>query len=264
MKKIFAIIGLLALLFAVSCKSTNVSQTEADSYEPVEVGSENSEEQAQKSQSLKKDDGKIKSPKTNAFVNFFTSANKDIELDTTRLSGKAVSGKLKETEATIIYNVKTGLTGFSAWYKTEIYHVLFRPRARQAMAEAVSKYLEEFEAKELIRKTKQTYKRYGEYPVRLEWGSIPSMIMNYGNAYVQYGYEFKNKSPYFSITIQSIANDAYGNSITAIEHSVPLHFYFTKAQAQQMATLLSDESIEKALEPYRTVVNPEAAEKDSY
>lgn len=265
MKKIFTVFCIFALMFVVSCKSTNqIQSTESDLYEAQDESSSGEKESSDKSKSAKKDSGKINAPKKNAFVNFFTGENKDIELDTTRLFGKSTSGKLKETEATVIYNVKTQMTGFSAWYKTEVYHVLFKDVSRPALKQAVEQYIKEFDEKRLIRKTSKTYKLYGEYPCRLEWGSIPSMIMNYGNADLQYGYEFKEKSPYFSITIQSIQNDAYGNSVTAMDRSVPLHFYFTKAQATQLASMLSDESIENYLAPYRGMVDPSKASKDEY
>lgn len=186
----------------------------------------------------------------NVFSRFFTGSTKDIEMETSKIFQLTVTSTLKQEDATTIYNVKSGKSGFSAWYQTNWYYLLFNNAARAGLEAASRQYLSDFEQKKLDRKDRKSYKTYGEYPVTIRWGTIPGMESGYADTTVQFGYEFKKSSPYFSVTVWQTKNQAYEDNSSEVPNSSTLHFYMTKAQAVQMSELLSDAKIAEALAPY--------------
>ncbi|MFC2387396.1 hypothetical protein, partial [Treponema socranskii] len=93
-------------------------------------------------------------------------------------------------------------------------------------------------------------KIYGEYPVSLQWGSFARIINNRAQSRVQFGYEFKDGSPYFLLSVPSAENEEYNSGRSKIEASATLRFYFTKAMTSQMMNALTEEKIEAAITPY--------------
>lgn len=264
MKKINSLAAIVvftvsALMF--SCKSSPATQTAGDAY-----GDEQTQTAVKIPAANRDAPRNVQVPqKGNAFTRFFTGGQKDIELNQCTLSQKTVTGKLKLEDAIIIYNIETGLIGFSANYQVGTYHVLFNEATRKVFRTAVANYLANFENKTLIRNTKKTYKTYGECPTKIHWSTFTKQLVNHANSKVQFGYEFRNGSPFFSITVLSSENIAHEKSRSTIETNVPLHFYFTKAQASQMAELLSEEKIDEALAPYLNVMEPDGSPKtDEY
>jgi hypothetical protein len=186
----------------------------------------------------------------NAVSRFFTGSTKDIEMNTAKLFQLTAVNTLKQEDASTIYNIKTQKTGFSAWYQTNWYHLLFDNVTRAGLSSASQQYLSDFEQKKLDRKNGKSYKSYGEYPVTIQWGTFPGMESGYADTDVQFGYEFKKDTPYFSITVWQTQNAAYTERSSDVQNSSTLHFYMTKAQVTQMAELLSDAKIAEALAPY--------------
>ena len=239
---IVPVLMLVGALACVSCKSA--VPISADSYT---VSSPGTEIKRQESGDTPRN---IVRPKSgNAFVNFFTGGQQDIEIDMTRVFQKTAFGTLKEEDALCIYNIETGLSGFAAWYRGGMYHVLLNKTGRALFQEAGNRYLDDFENKRLERKGNRT-KVYGEYPVSLQWGSFAKMIGNRAQSRVQFGYEFKNGSPYFLLSVPSAENEEYNTGRSKIAASATLRFYFTKAMTSQMMNALTEEKIEAAITPY--------------
>ena len=238
---------LAATLVCVSCKSTGSVQnrSQRDAYAAETSGTQI---KAPKGDSAAFGSAAQKN-KGNAFVNFFTGGQQDIEIDMTRVFQKTAFGTLKEEDALCIYNIETELAGFAAWYRGGMYHVLLNKACRGMFREAVDRYLDDFENKRLDRKGTHT-KAYGEYPVSLQWGSFAALIGNRARSKVQFGYEFKNGSPYFLLSVPSAENEAYDSGRSKIEASATLRFYFTKAMTSQMMNALAEEKIEAAIAPY--------------
>lgn len=233
---------LVATLVCVSCKSA--APISADPYAAHSSGTEIKRQE--------NDDAprNIVRPKSgNAFTNFFTGGQQDIEIDMTRVFQKTAFGTLKEEDALCIYNIETGLSGFAAWYRGGMYHVLLNKAGRGMFREAVNRYFDDFENKRLDRKGNRT-KIYGEYPVSLQWGSFARIINNRARSRVQFGYEFKDGSPYFLLSVPSAENEEYNSGRSKIEASATLRFYFTKAMTSQMMNALTEEKIEAAIAPY--------------
>lgn len=245
-------VSMCAVCLLASCSSTKTETASAADQYGTEIPSAGTAAPAAgTNQSGAVQNQQINVPQQgNAFSRFFTGSTKDIEMGASKIFQLTVVSTLKQEDATTIYNVKSGKSGFSAWYQTNWYHLLFDNAARAGLAAASKQYLSDFEQKKLDRKDSKSYKTYGEYPVTIRWGTIPGMESGYADTNVQFGYEFKKNSPYFSVTVWQTKNQAYEDRSSEVPNSSTLHFYMTKAQAAQMAELLSDVKIAEALAPY--------------
>lgn len=205
--------------------------------------------------------------KGNAFTRFFTGVQNDFELEEFSLYSKKWTGGLKAEKAKLIYNIPNSLPGFSSHYQTATYHVLFPDATREGFQKAVAQYFSDFENKNLERSVRASTKQYGNFACRLEWTSVlTKKVTNKGNTKMYFGYEFRDDSPYFSIYVLSARNEMTEDNRSAIDESVALHFYFTKAQAKKLSELFDDEKIDELLLPHQQKAEEElkTQERDEY
>ena len=259
---------ILAAIACASCSSTKkaAEAAETDSYGAPEAAVKIAPAPAAKTDTVVSGGKTLNLPKQdNWFARFVTGGQKDIEMDSSKISQLTMVGSLKQEDATAIYNIESGRSGFSAMYQSAWTHLLFADVTRKSFSTSVQQYIADFEAKKLDRKDASSYKIYGEYPVKIQWGTIPGMMSGYADTNVQFGYEFKNKSPYFSVTVWKTANAMEQNGTSEVPESNTIHFYMTKSQASQMADLLSDEKIADALAPYmQKAAEDKAPAADTY
>ncbi len=163
---------------------------------------------------------------------------------------------MEYTEGTVYYNSSLKMAGFKANYYHQIYYIFMNESSRKKIKENVSQYLKDFEEHSLLKKGK-TYKAYGKEPIRLEWGTIPSMIDAYGNGQLQSGYRFYKNSPYFTLTVWPVKN-LEKNKAAGSAKSIKIQYFFTKKQAENLANLLSNENLAEKLSPY--IKTPEESE----
>ena len=164
--------------------------------------------------------------------------------------------KMEEVEGTVYYNSALKMAGFQANYYHQIYYLFMNENSRKKIKENVEQYIKDFGEHSLSKKGK-TYKKYGEESIRLEWGTIPSMVDAYGNGKLQSGYRFYNDSPYFTLTVWPVKNLEKTKAAGSAK-SVKIQYFFTKQQAEIFANLLSNENLAEKLSPY--LENPEESE----
>lgn len=183
--------------------------------------------------------------------NFFTtllSLDKFVEIDYTDFYTSSISGGLKKEEASIVVRSKDKWVGFSSPYMTAYYYITMDEDARLTLRNAVNHYLQDFENKKLIRKTSKTISAYGSAEIRADWGVLRKSVPYTGTGPAMFGYKFKDKSPYFTITINPVITDKRkeGDN-TAVECSMRLTYFFTKAQAKALVQLLDEKVINSYL-----------------
>ena len=111
-------------------------------------------------------------------------------------------------------------------------------------------YLSDFENKRLKRDLNSSFKIYGQADVRLRWGALNNSTPNNGIGTMNLGYKFKDKSPYFTITIYPTFNEHSKTTDSVTKESMMLSYYFTRAQIADFISMLSDESIANSLSDY--------------
>ena len=232
----------ISVLMISSCQSTNQTVTKSsDLYENDEDGGNDGGDSRSALNNSKTSDEKKKFNFAEALF-----GKKFMELDEFSVSTPTVTFGIKQKVATFVYGVKSKRFGFGAPYMAAYYYLTFDDTGRNTYIKAVESYLKDFEEKKLDRQSKKTEKIYGFVNSRLDWGSIKSSTPNNGEGSAYLGYTFKDKSPYFTITIYPVGNEKrLAGDDSADAESLLLHFYFTKAQAKQLAEFLSDENVSK-------------------
>ena len=201
--------------------------------------------------------------KTNALQDFFTLGNKNEMMicDETTLFTTGISGKPAQKDAIIALNTKDGTAGFGSPYLAAYYFIQMDETARHKLARAVDNYYSDFDAKRLERKGKNIYKKYGSIDVKFHWGAVKGSTPNNGTGSLYMGYSFENGSPYFTLMSYPVKNDYYdvvGDSTT--RESMTIKYFFTKAQAKDLVTMLSDEKLAEYLGVTKPFIPVEADE----
>lgn len=201
--------------------------------------------------------------KTNFLQDMFTIGNKNevMVCDETTLFTLGISGKPAQKDAVVALNLKDGTAGFGSQYLAAYYFVQMDETARKKLAKALDNYISDFDNKRLNRKEKNSYKKYGNMTVKLHWGSVKGSTPNYGSGKMNIGYVFEKSSPYFTLSAFPVQNDYYeyvGDSTT--RESMSVKYYFTKAQARDLVTMLSDENLSQYLGLTKKIVPVEADE----
>lgn len=208
---------------------------------------------------LTEDATETKNEKTNAkkkqekkqFVLFkYGNIGDYISVDETSVYVQNLFGVLKQKKATVTIDPKRNEAGFGSSYLAAYYYLFWDTESRKAFLNSIDSYFSDFENKRLNRKLNSSEKVYGKSDVRLRWGALSNSTPNNGKGKMYLGYKFKNKSPYFSITIYPVFNE-YSKITDAVDkESMMLTYYFTKSQLADLKNMLSDETISKALFDY--------------
>lgn len=253
MKKIISLITkciALSLLFVLtSCQSSG--KTEFSVYDvdgkPVEQNSDESDTKTTNSETKTSNNS---NQTKNRFVLFNFAKNKFVETDTFELFTTTSFGNLKKHTANITLDPRNQTAGFGSSYMAAYYAVLLTQETRELLAKAVDSYLLDFEGKKLDRKATKSFKQYGVGKGHIEWGTVRSMLSNGGDTPVNFGYKFKKSSPYFTISIYPIKSSRVSESERVPDESLPLNYYFTKAQAQNLVSLLREEILKPEFDNY--------------
>lgn len=186
-------------------------------------------------------------PRKQGINKFIYGNGRYIEYDEFKLYTANPVGKLVLVPAKIIINPKNGDAGVQTRFQASNYAVLFNDQMRHKIFGAVEQYLKDFEAKKLKRKDKKSYCAYGRGKIYINYGTLAMMMAAEGKPDCQIGYKFKSKSPYFAITVRSAPNIDPYKGYNDVKDSTEFILYFTKAQAQTMCSLLTDEIVQEAL-----------------
>jgi hypothetical protein len=179
--------------------------------------------------------------------NIFTS-NSYYKYDTTEVYAYNDYTVFDKVTASLVYDKTENTAGIQ--YRSNLggYNLLMNEATRRVLADAVKQYLSDFDNKILSRKTRASYKVYGEYPCRIEWGMFAQAASNYADTKMQMGYMFKNKSPYFTLTVWETKNSRYQVTTSNDEDLQTTYIFMTKEQAQDLCSKLSDEAVAAAAE----------------
>jgi len=123
-------------------------------------------------------------------------------------------------------------------YRSELvtYYQFWSRDGRDAFINALVRYNEDYDARNLARNGNKTLKNYGTVQGYLVWQLHRFAIRAKANMDVELGYFFKEKSPYFTVNqkeadyVDPVARD---NNRT----SQVITIYFTRAQAEELTVL---------------------------
>lgn len=241
----------------------SVPQNEKKQYIQDEYVDEYVEKEQPKAE-IKKSKSKKEKKSDGFFDGFFTPKQKKYHFyETIPLSTGTIGFKIKPREAELFLIPETSKIGIQVYYQTSYFDIIFDQKDVAFIQDAFSKYLQDFDQKKLIRKKSQKTRRmYGaKGKCRVEWGTIKSMMNNYGDTNYHLGYEFKDNSPYFTIIVKDAKNIATDLGSNVSEKSVEIQLYFTKAQVK---TLLDNFSRERLQTEYSALTGSDTYSSDEY
>jgi AAA+ ATPase superfamily predicted ATPase len=170
----------------------------------------------------------------------------EIELQLDTLMG---IGPIKKQTVTLLYFPREDVICLRYIYEFYTYNQFWDKRGRLIFINALQKYNEDYEARNLQRNSIKSMQKYGTVRGYLVWQLISYTVQLYGNMNVDLGYTFKDRSPYFSVYqreaefINELIGDdnagpgekgkSGGNNRT----SPDITMYFTRAQAAELAEI---------------------------
>lgn len=251
-------LSILTTFTFFSCSSNKDMQPiSEDSYESVDNTKEiikSKKNTQQTEQKVSKFNTNEKKSISESLQDMLTMGNKNkfVRPDETTVFATSVTGSIKQQKSTIHISIKDELAGFGSPYMAAYYIVLMDENARKKLSIAYENYLYDFENKKLERKNRKSFKKYGNIDVTLNWGTISSSTPNNGTGSATLGYEFVKNSPYFTINCFPILNNYYDvvKESTSRE-SMRIKYYFTKAQLNELLTMIDEDRIQDAL--YETI-----------
>lgn len=266
----FAIAGAACCLFFTSCQSTKTASSKSSDSVRIDEYSSGDEAGddviAEYTESGKKE---IKAEKKNPKKPFSWAAmfdSKFLEVDTCSVFTETAFGSLKEQSAHTVISGKTRQFGLSSPYMASNYVFLIDENGRTKIEKAMNQYMKDFSDKKLSTAggKNKTKKIYGKIPCRLEFGTLKGNYPNYGNGYGYLGYKFVGKSPYFTISIPKVTNEAFLDNRSEVEESLEINYYFTKSQIKTFIDLLNDERLSEAVREHEVELYGEAYVNEKY
>jgi len=157
----------------------------------------------------------------------------EIELQLDTLMGM---GQLKKQTATVLYFPKEDAVCLKYKYEFYTYHQFWDRRGRLNFINALQKYNEDYDARNLQRTFKKSQQKYGTIRSYLVWQLATFTVQAHANMSIDLGYTFKDRSPYFSV-YQREAEYTDANARDNNRTSPALTMYFTRAQAAELSEI---------------------------
>jgi len=222
---------------------------------------------------------KIEDFKVNMESPQYTIGEVDLQLET--LMGM---GPLKKQTVTVLYFPREDAVCLRYKYEFYTYNQFWDKRGRLKFINALQKYNEDYEARNLQRNNIKSQEKYGTVRGYLAWQLISYTVQAYANMNVDLGYIFKDRSPYFSVCQgeaefinELIGNDnagpgnekSGGKSGGNNRTSPAVTMYFTRAQAAELSEIfeqyvLSDIHLPDEYEEANIPAKKDDVPKDDY
>jgi hypothetical protein len=137
------------------------------------------------------------------------------------------------------------------------YYQFWHKEGRSAYAEALQKYNDDFSARKLqTSRTNRTKNRYGTVDdFYLIWQLQAYSVPIKGNMEMEFGYYFREGSPFFSVTqLTSLYDDPIDTSRNTSSPEIPM--FFSREQAQLLAAVFSQDFLESLPAPASAPTGP--------
>jgi hypothetical protein len=158
------------------------------------------------------------------------------------------SSRIRPQEVFVAYHPRTDSVVFQFPYQTVTYRQYWDPVNRETLLAAITRYHEDFAAKNLPVQGRAKMRRvYGTVEAVTEWGSSKYMMSSRGYPKVEIGYAFEKNSPYFIITQHESINELATNDDTRAVNSLRITLFFTRAMAEDLAAVLDNSHLRSLL-----------------
>jgi len=168
---------------------------------------------------------------------------------------------LKKEKISVLYYPQEDAVCLRFRYELVTYHQFWNRKGRQEFITALEKYNEDYDARELITNTRRSRRIYGLVEGYLIWQMYSFTTQARAQSYVDLGYMFKDRAPYFTI-YQRQAEYMEGHSRDNYRTSAIVTKYFTRSQAAELAEFFKPEFLQNIVSSGNVVLPDEEAPPD--
>ncbi|MCL2806079.1 MAG: hypothetical protein FWD26_09085 [Treponema sp.] len=152
----------------------------------------------------------------------------------------------------------------SLQYRREFttYNQFWSSAGRQAFIEALEKYNEDYEERNLERSGRRTRRNYGAVQGYLIWQMYSFTVQAKANMGIDLGYQFRDRAPFFTVSQREAVYKEEQSRENRTSQVITM--YFTRAQAAQLAAMFETDFL-TALEPAENNTIPQIrTDRDYY
>jgi len=165
-------------------------------------------------------------------------------------------GSLKKNTVSVLYFPKEDVVCLKYNYEYNTFHQFWNKKGRLYFINALQKYNEDYNARNLQKSDKKSRRKYGIIRGYLVWQMFSFSVQAHGGMNVELGYNFKDKSPYFTV-FQRTAEYLSPRSRDGNRSSPTLTMYFTRAQAAELSALFEQYVLQgETLDDYQDAYIP--------
>jgi len=136
-----------------------------------------------------------------------------------------------------VFHPRTNSVSLEFRYEFVSYRQFWDETARRQFIAALERYNEDFEARNLINRHRQTRSVYGRVIGRLEWQTARFTTRNVAYPIIELGYRFRENSPFFATLSRPTVSEETRDAGAGRTESRQLNMYFTRAQAADLARI---------------------------
>jgi len=163
-------------------------------------------------------------------------------------------GNLKKYNVSVLYFPKEDVVCLKYVYEYYTFHQFWNKKGRLYYISALQKYNEDYATRNLQKGDNKSRRKYGIIRGFLVWQMFSFSVQANASMNVELGYNFKDKSPYFTV-FQRSAEYLSERSRDGNRSSPNITIFFTRAQAAELSAIfeqyiLQGETLDEYQEPY--------------
>jgi hypothetical protein len=175
---------------------------------------------------------------------------------------KFMSSAVGAKDVSAVFDPRTDTVYLQFTYETLTIRQFWDNQNRRKFTAALEQYARDFENRKLTEKNSKTRTAYGSTTGKTEWGQFSFTINSRSYPKMELGYQFKGKSPYFTVVQREAPDTISGDED---RNSLRITSYFTKAQAAELAGIFDQEYLLGRLEAEGiSLAEKETTEADVY
>ena len=160
------------------------------------------------------------------------------EIEAQFINGFNPFGNLKVTLVNVSYFPFEDAVCLHYKYAMENFYQFWSREGRDAFVKALEEYNKDFQEQNLVRnKANATKNRYGSVEGYLTWQQYKISVMAKANMNVMFGYVFKEKAPFFTVTQGEALYKDRSREKEKNKKLGEIPMYLTRAQAEELAAL---------------------------
>jgi hypothetical protein len=161
---------------------------------------------------------------------------------------RSFSSKVNKVELEAIFHPRRNAVALEFRHEFVTYRQFWDEAARKQFAASLELYKRDFEDRKLVNNYRKTRAVYGKVKGRLEWVTFKFTKTRVSEPIIEIGYRFKENAAFFTILMRSAKEILNEGESTSPMDSQQLYMYLTRAQADELVSILDQSHLLELLE----------------